>query len=170
MFAAGFRLVLNPDPGFFTLTPARHPDNILAALVDFGLSRDAALDRWNKVAEQARLPSDSPLPPVYFHGLSEYYRRVPWEDPMRRIVFGVVRPTTDSPPQLRWTLACSSGDPEVALANSHFVFNGIQVGGRGSERGVLGVSGAFCLPRLLLTGATDFRLWAWKDPGGCCTV
>jgi len=127
-------------PGFFTLTPVKHPNDILAVMHDFGLSRDKALERWSELAREVHLVEDSSLPPVYFHGIADKFWHPEGKDPERRIVYGVVRLTTDSPPQLRWTLGMSKDDPSWPGNWADDVFHGIQVGGRGSERGVFGVS------------------------------
>jgi len=134
---------MSADPGFVNLIAANSVDDVVAAMHDFGFSHDKALERWNKLAREVHLAEHSPLPPVYFHGIADEFHRVDpdWEEPERRIVYGVVRLTSDTPPQLRWTLAMSKSYPWWPGNWADYVFHCVQVGGRGSERGVLGVSG-----------------------------
>jgi len=138
----GWPLGMCTEPGFFTLTAVTHPQDILKAMGAFGLSSGVALDEWNKIAHHIPDLSNSPLPPVYFHGLADKFSRGSWGNGSRekRMVYGVVWLTTESPPQLRWSLSISTDDPEETLTNTNHVFQGVQVGGLGSERGVLGVS------------------------------
>jgi len=130
-------LHLLPEPGFCALTATSRPDDILQAMTDVGLEKDQAASEWNKVARRLHLVPNSPLPPVYFHGVNES----PVEDADSSILFGVVRLTTDSPPQLLWTVSMRTLGPKGRLSDgSERIFNGIQLGGRGAERGVMGVS------------------------------
>ncbi|KLT46514.1 hypothetical protein CC85DRAFT_289789 [Cutaneotrichosporon oleaginosum] len=75
------------------------------------------------------LPSSANLPPVYFYGHLESDRgsQVPG-------VRGVARLTSDAPPQIRYTIIIRKSGQDIVR------FEGVQVGGLGSRRGILGVA------------------------------
>lgn len=75
---------------------------------------------------ETSLPTSDLAPPVHFHGRSRQL--------VLSFVRGVVRLTSDTPPEVRWTIVIRySGEDRWRL-------EGVQVGGRGSRRGLFGVS------------------------------
>lgn len=75
------------------------------------------------------LPSSDLLPTLHFHGVNHYaaHQRITSE------IRGSVSLTTDNPPQVRWTWV-------VGMAGEdRWRLTGIQIGGRGSKRGIVGI-------------------------------
>jgi hypothetical protein len=75
------------------------------------------------------LPNSDLLPTLHFHGVNHYaaHQRITSE------IRGSVSLTTDNPPQVRWTWV-------VGMAGEdRWRLTGIQVGGRGSKRGIVGI-------------------------------
>ncbi|KAL1407535.1 hypothetical protein Q8F55_006968 [Vanrija albida] len=84
---------------------------------------------------ETQLPTSQHLPPLYFHGTSTQLSTGtshPSGAP-HSFVRGVVRLTADDPPEMRWTIVISYGDAD------RWRLEGVQVGGRGSKRGFVGV-------------------------------
>ena len=82
------------------------------------------------------LPTSDLLPPIYFHGRSAQQSgslTYPAAAPMTSIR-GVVRLTADDPPQVRWTVMIRYGGED------RWKLECVQLGGRGSKRGYVGVS------------------------------
>jgi hypothetical protein len=77
------------------------------------------------------LPWSNTLPPVFFYGHVDNWQRASQVPGMR----GVARLTTDTPPQIRYTIILRKNGQDVVR------FEGVQIGGAGSRRGVVGVSG-----------------------------
>jgi hypothetical protein len=138
--------IMSPSyaPGFVTFTAVRHPDDIVHAMRNFGLQEDRARADWDKVVRELPLRESGGLPPVYFHGVAEPRVHPLGFRPDRLLAYGVVQLTDDSPPQLQWTMSISvTGRPfgtGPGGADPRLVFSGIQVGGRGATKGILGVS------------------------------
>lgn len=82
------------------------------------------------------LPTSDLLPPIYFHG-SNQARSHPTPFPAAThssFVRGIVQLTADNPPQVRWTLIIRYGGED------RWRLECVQPGGRGSRRGLFGVS------------------------------
>lgn len=85
---------------------------------------------------ESPLPSSDLLPPIRFCGHSTQSSQahlMPADSPPSS-VRGVVRLTSDSPPQVRWTLVIRYGGED------RWRLECAQTGGRGSKRGFFGVS------------------------------
>lgn len=99
------------------------------------------------------LPYSTRLPPVYFHGVGRLADQEMLElETLDSASFtrGVARLTTDNPPELRWSIIVRYSDED------RWKIEGVQIGGRLSRRGFLGVSG-YQLPEMMLasTGKQD---------------
>lgn len=98
---------------------------------------------------ETHLPGSDLLPPIYFHGKSRHqdghtaYGSSNHSSQCR----GVVRLTADDPPCIRWTFVIRYGGED------RWKLECVQPGGRGSRRGMFGVS----LSDFLLTNAYGFR-------------
>lgn len=77
------------------------------------------------------LPYSDALPPIYFNGST---RRIGDTPPF--YLRGIVRLTTDQPPELRYRIIFRSFE----RCTDDLTFEGVQVGGRDSLRGVIGVN------------------------------
>ncbi|KAJ9109925.1 hypothetical protein QFC19_001906 [Naganishia cerealis] len=93
------------------------------------------------------LPCSDLLPTLHFHGVNHYATHHQATSQVR----GSVCLTTDNPPQIRWTWVVSiHGDDRWRLT-------GIQVGGRGSKRGIIGIWSA--VQREQLSPHGPFAFW-----------
>lgn len=81
----------------------------------------------------SNIPTGNLLPPIHFHGHSAQSGGA-WPTAASSFVKGNVQLTTDSPPQVRWTMIIRYGGED------RWRVEGVQVGGRGSKRGFFGVS------------------------------
>jgi hypothetical protein len=81
----------------------------------------------------SNIPTGDLLPPIHFHGHSSQSGGT-WPTAASSFVKGTVQLTTDSPPQVRWTMIIRYGGEDRWRIES------VQVGGRGSKRGFFGVS------------------------------
>ncbi|KAJ9106161.1 hypothetical protein QFC21_001304 [Naganishia friedmannii] len=93
------------------------------------------------------LPSSNLLPALHFHGVNHYATHHQTTSQVR----GSVCLTTDNPPQIRWTWVVSmNGDDRWRLT-------GIQIGGRGTKRGIVGIWSA--VQREQLSPHGPFAFW-----------
>lgn len=95
-------------------------------------------EKANRVKSGRMLPLDTglpwskALPPVYFHGHSPDFKRNQRATDL--CIRGVTRLTTDTPAEIRYTILLRKHGIDVVK------FEGVQVGGVRSRRGVIGVS------------------------------
>ena len=111
------------------------------------------------------LPTSKLLPPLRFHGSSLTSHLVPGTMP-DRFIRGVVQLTADDPPQVRWTMVIRYGGED------RWRLECVQPGGRGSNRGLFGVSRSIqlgcCAHQQCWTDAAKEEhspngpVWYWK--------
>lgn len=85
---------------------------------------------------ETHLPVSDLLPPIYFHGTSRHQDGYTVHGATQQSSHcrGVVRLTADDPPQIRWTFVIRYGGED------RWKLECVQPGGRGSRRGMFGVS------------------------------
>lgn len=98
--------------------------NYMKMELKFGLHGDAQ----NLPHVRSNLPASDLLPPVDFSGASTNGAQVRVSD-----IRGQISLTPDDPPQVRWTWMVRYGGED------RWRLDGVQIGGRGSKRGVVGV-------------------------------
>ena len=133
------------DSLFFDLLPAKTETDLRDHLDDCRLPQSVQDQVWELLqsaiqvsaippsegSPKSRAPPPPPPPPLYIVGKASY-------DPITKstppnVVHGLVHLTNDSPPEIRWNFIISDHmGPSI--------IQGIQLGGLGSSRGVVGVS------------------------------
>jgi hypothetical protein len=137
-------------PGYFTLQLATGPRQIIDKMTSAGVPWTTAEYAWDKLAPEieACRQTTSPLPTLHFYGMRETVEDDVYSEGVQSI-YGFVYYINDPTPEVRWTFAVARShyrgveDIFGGRPSPHLSISGIQLGTRGSKRGIVGVSHQF---------------------------
>jgi hypothetical protein len=143
------------EPVFFNISAVPGPDQVVRAMRKSGLSDGIVRSAWKNLEPYIGIHLRNPaLPPVYFHGFTGKRRRR-----AGRFIYGLVHLTNDSPPEMRWVIAFHA----LSRTPGYKVIVGVQLGGRGARRGVVGVSLVSRQSNMLIL-AVESCIWWFLGP------